>query len=81
MSMQRIEGNTYPIRRELHLLGARWNSQDKHWWIEEDRLAEANALVKRVPPAKPKKPFICRCPVCGSEFDVNNRPVNELTNQ
>lgn len=72
MSMQRIEGNnTYPIREELKALGAKWNGKDKHWWIEEEKLKEANALVAAVPPAEREKPFFCRCPVCGTEFDAN----------
>jgi hypothetical protein len=83
MSLCRIEGNSYPVRRELYALGARWNGADKHWWIDEDKLEEAKALVAAIPPAKPKKPFICRCPVCGTEFDVNNRPkpTNQPTNE
>lgn len=70
MKMHAIEGNTYPVRDKLREMGAKWSSKDKAWFITEDKLAEANALVAAVP-AKKKKPFHCKCPVCGTEFDAN----------
>lgn len=77
-TLYRIEGNSYPVRDQLKALGAKWDGKDKHWWIHQDRLEEAKAIVAKVPPKEPykpkerpaRKPIHCKCPTCGTEFTI-----------
>lgn len=72
-TLYRIEGNSYPVRDQLKALGARWDGKDKHWWIHQDRLKEAQEIVGKAPPPRQRKPFVVTCPTCGCKFDVNNK--------
>lgn len=85
MSMVKILGYTYPVRDKLRELGAKWDPDEKAWFIEEEKLEEANAIVGKTPPREPKKTgkparklFHVRCPTCGTEWDIdlNKQPNN-----
>ena len=41
----KITGNTYPVKEQLKLLGARWNKDARAWEIEEAYAAQAQAIV------------------------------------
>lgn len=81
--MVKIMGHTFPVKDELKDLGAKWDKEEKAWFISEDKLEEANAIVaaaKRSPreeyPTRPRTDrnlLRCRCPTCGTEFD---QPIN-----
>lgn len=87
--MIKIEGWTYPVRNKLRELGAKWNADEKAWFIDEEKLEEANAIVAaagKKPPREIQGEFgepserrtkrnlvRCRCPTCGTEFD---QPIN-----
>lgn len=73
--MQKISGYTYPVRDRLKELGAKWDADDKAWYIEEEKLEEANAIVGKKE-SKPRKAFHTKCPVCGTEFDANQQRTN-----
>ena len=40
-----LDGNTYPVRRALKALGARWSWKRKAWLIDESKAKEAQKLV------------------------------------
>lgn len=84
--MKRIEGNTYPVRHKLREMGAKWNGEDQHWFISEDKWEEANAMVANVPPkegskGKRRKAFHVKCPVCGTSFDANKQTGRPQTSE
>jgi hypothetical protein len=41
----KIVGNTFPVKDQLKALGAKWNADEKAWFISADKESEANALV------------------------------------
>ena len=43
--MTRIEGKTYPIRRELRALGGQWDTAAQCWYVPDERAAEARGLL------------------------------------
>lgn len=64
-----ITGNTYPVREQLKMLGARWDAGSKGWLVSADKVEEARALVA----GAASKPFVrttCRtCGVRGSQYN------------
>lgn len=55
-----ITGNTYPVRKELNKLGARWDGARRAWMIAPELLEQAQAIVagssKPAPVAAPAAP-------------------------
>lgn len=43
--MQRITGNTYPVKEQLKALGGRWDAAAKCWLVPDDKAEEARRLV------------------------------------
>ena len=44
MSVVKLTGKTYPIRRELRALGGRYDRGA--WWVPKERAAEARSLLE-----------------------------------
>jgi hypothetical protein len=66
-----LSGNTYPIRKQLKILGGEFNSAAKVWMLPADRIAEARKILgngRGEPgPKGEEKPT----PACGSSgFDL-----------
>jgi hypothetical protein len=70
-----ITGNTYPVKDQLKLLGAKWDGLKKAWLVDASRAEEAQALVAGAGPAKPRTgggppPTICKqCQVAASRYN------------
>lgn len=46
--MARVYGNTYPVKDLLKSeCGARWNATEKAWYVRQDMLLVALAIVER----------------------------------
>lgn len=60
--MQRIFGNTFPVREQLKQLGARWNPASRGWDVADDRANEARRIVVVGPTAKVIIPPKDDCP-------------------
>ena len=73
----KIVGNTFPVKDQLRALGAKWNVDEKCWYIASDKEAEANAIIAgsgtktmgaRSGSFRPRK-----CVVCGAVAQVDRR--------
>ena len=46
--MQRVYGNTYPVKDILKSqCGARWSAPEKAWFVRQDMILVAMAIVER----------------------------------
>lgn len=70
--MQKVTGNTYPVKDQLKSLGGKWNPDEKVWMVPDNQINRANEIVKNAPQAK--KEFTCTtctdaiagvCSTCG----------------
>ncbi len=59
--MERVIGNTYPVKDAIRELGGKWNADEKCWMVPSDKLQQAQALVVAQPAPKPGV-----CSKCGA---------------
>ncbi len=61
-----IVGNTYPVRHSLAMLGGRWDSAQRAWFVPAEKADAARALVAGATDAKPQAQYQpSRCRTCG----------------
>ena len=66
--MTAITGNTYPVKDSLKALGARWNSDQKAWMIDDEKADQARKIVAGAPASNSteRRPYHpTQCATCG----------------
>lgn len=53
LNLVAVTGNTYPVKEQLKVLGARWNADAKAWMVTPENADKAKSIVAGAGPAKP----------------------------